>query len=424
MKAPCKRFADPPFEEVELEVGFPLTLIDSSRPVLIDTLHSHSWLPLRFFLTVCLTAVFLCSVVAPKDHVSDTSVFLVSPESLNSPQIYSFHFSDLSPQSAPVWLSVFTLRPLTRGAEDVQLSIHLDWRGYQNTSLLPGHSSHLSSLILRYHHHHHQSDPEEILQVPVNSADALDINATVTFSSATVSGVVFEWSLNNPSNPEIQHIACHSFCLICILLSLCLSCSLCSRLEQVADLVYFALYLVSLQVLVSRHVAFLVVEKVMLCFVTGYLFYVLAVIANKHRNLVVKCAFVLLAISFVSEMCCIFETSKPWAKLIQGHNVGMHGCLYAVLLSIVAAMYFSIDDRSSFLIYAFLLCLSAASVLFVKDMRVVHPPFEHWVEINIAFYGIHGLMVGLLFYYHQRVGGAESEGDKLSGDGSAAIVFV
>lgn len=104
----------------------------------------------------------------------------------------------------------------------------------------------------------------------------------------------------------------------------------------------------------------------MVCYLTAYLFYVMAVIANKHRNLVAKCVFALIGISFISEICCIFET---W------------------------------------------------------DMRVVHPPFEPWVEINIAFCRIHAVIAVLLFYYHQRVSGVDVEGDKLSGEESDEVVL-
>jgi hypothetical protein len=67
--------------------------------------------------------------------------------------------------------------------------------------------------------------------------------------------------------------------------------------------------------------------------------------------------------------------------------------------------------------------MSCAATLFVKDMRFVHPPFEHWVEINVAFYGIHAVILAMLFYFHQGVSGVESEGEQLSVDGDS-IVFV
>jgi hypothetical protein len=60
-----------PFEDVELESGWPMTIMDSSRPLLIDIAPRIPMRSVLKFIGVELLIVLFVSLCAPKEHFVD-----------------------------------------------------------------------------------------------------------------------------------------------------------------------------------------------------------------------------------------------------------------------------------------------------------------------------------------------------------------
>jgi hypothetical protein len=404
--------------------------MDSSRPLLIDTARNTSTRTIRAYLLVTLGALLFACLYAPKDHIADYSIYRLShhsfraPHSFGEPHSYNFHFSQLSAKTAPVILSVFGLRLFTKFHEIFNMSVVVDWGATRNGEFLAPAQPESSTIFLEYQHHSRQSNPAPLLQIPVRHADSVSVNVTLNYSAGMIAALVFEWSMKNPSNPPTERVARYGFLFFAGILTLLLAQNLCWRLEQCFSLVYFILYIISSQNLISHCKIFQIVEKIMLSYVESFLFYIIAFIANKHRNFVTQLGFLLILLSLISELGCCFESSKLMSQIMCSHNVGVHACLVAVVESMIAAMYFSADDRSAFIVYTFALSLCFGSILLIRDWVFVSPYIEHMAEMQIAFYGIHAIIIAFLFYYHQGVKGSESEGDRLSDDPSDPALFV
>jgi O-antigen ligase len=94
----------------------------------------------------------------------------------------------------------------------------------------------------------------------------------------------------------------------------------------------------------------------------------------------------------------------------------MHGWATVVVGSMVAAMYSHAEDARAFLAYAVMLSLSFAATLLLHDVGIVFSHWDHWIEPRIGFYGVHAVVLAMLFYCHQGGEGAENDGEKFSAD--------
>jgi hypothetical protein len=79
----------------------------------------------------------------------------------------------------------------------------------------------------------------------------------------------------------------------------------------------------------------------------------------------------------------------------------------------IAAMRSTADDKVAFTAYTCLIALSFLATIFTKDLCIVSPQTEHWMEPRIGFFGIHLLITTMLFYLHQTQSRTDSDGDKL-----------
>jgi hypothetical protein len=278
-----------------------------------------------------------------------------------------------------------------------------------HTSQPPRHA------VLHYAPHSHSSDPVSAALIPLGRGERIVVNVNVTFDSTSVSVLVFEWSLDNPNNPEIERRAQPHFLLVAVLLGVVCVRSCKWRLEQLATLANLGLFFAASFSFTSHGPVFHIVEQMMTAHLRAFLFYIVACIANKHKSGLTQIGFALIFTSFALDLRIAWYSWKTRVMMIHGHDIVVHMLLVCVLGSIVGAMARSAEDRFAFRLYSVLMGCNLAGTLLAHDLCIVAPHFEHYVEPRLLFYGMHAIVLTVLVYFHQGVEKADSDGAKLSG---------
>jgi hypothetical protein len=283
-----------------------------------------------------------------------------------------------------------------------------------------------NNTMFHYHPRHHSSDVVDCLSIPINAPDRIDVTATLTHHSPFIEAVIFEWSINNRNNPVLESRSDMSFSLITILLAALLLRNWRRRTEQAATLVNLVLFLVSSYCFASDSLIFHFVESLMVAHIRGFLFYMVAYIANKHRNFVTQIGFALVFVSFAFDIAIAiaWHSWKNKILMMHVHDILMHLLLICVCESMIAAMYFTAEDHFCFAVYTVLLSLSFAATILAHDWCILSPHFEHYIEPRIAFYGIHAIILTVLVYFHQGMNRTESDGDKLDDELSSDLAMM
>jgi hypothetical protein len=412
------------FEDVELESGYSLTIMDSSRPLLIDITPRIPMRSVLKFIAVELLVVLFVSLCAPKDHFVDYSIYRVARHHLEMPQTYDFHFTHLNRNFTKVWLSLFAIRGIERPRNYDNISWAVDAKQFASSLLVSHTQQRKNSAMFHYHPRHHRSDVIDCLSIPINASDRIDVTATLTYHSPFIEAVIFEWSMNNPNNPVLESRSYLWFGLISVLLAGLLLRNCRRRTEQTATLVNLLLFLVSSYCFASDSLIFHFVESLMVAHMRGFLFYMVAYIANKHRNFVTEIGFALIFMSFAFDIAIAWHSWKTKILMMHVHDILMHLLLICACESMIGAMYFTAEDHFSFALYTVLLSLSFAATVLAHDWCILSPHFEHYVEPRIAFYGIHAIILTVLVYFHQGMTRTESDGDKLDDEPSSDLAMM
>jgi predicted membrane channel-forming protein YqfA (hemolysin III family) len=390
--------------------------MDFSRPLVIDSTPRVRLRQIVLFLALELSILLIICALAPKSHFVEYSLFTVNRTVPT--QRYSFRFMRIASNITGVWLSLFSIRGehVARDYDNISLDIHT--QSFSQALPMVNETVHQRNVQLHYPPYHQSSEAFQAITIPVNLSDRIEVMIDLTHNSSILEGIVFEWSISNPSNPIVDHAASFWFCGIATLLGLVLAIHLRRRLEQAATIMALSIFFVANLLFAVRSPLFHFFDQLMAGQLRVTLFYLIAYIGNKHRNPITRIGYLLLFLCFGVDFAFAWSRSVGHSHSV--HAIGVHMCVCAVVLSIVAAMYFSADDRFCFLFYAGVLSISFGATFFGEDLPIAVPSFEHFIEPRIAFCGLYALGLTMLTHFHQGAPRAESDGDRLDGDDTSS----
>jgi hypothetical protein len=403
------------FEDVELETGFQFTVMDPSRSLVIDASPRVRLSSVAAFIFAMLLVVLASALTAPKDHFVEYSLYRVNVSEPNSTFSYRFAFSGLDHNFTRMWLTILSVRDLYRPRHYDGLFFTINASEFAYNACISHISQPAKHAVLHYPPHSHNSDPVSAILIPLGRGDRIVVNASVTFDSTSVSVIVFEWSLNNPHNPEIEHRAYPHFLLIAVILGLVCIRNCRRRIEQLGTVCNLLLFFTASFSFTSHIPFFHIAEQLMTGHLRAFLFYVIAYIANKHNSGLTQIGFALIATSFALDLSIAWYSWKTRVLMIHGHDIVVHMLLVCILGSIVTAMARSAEDRFAFTLYSMLMACSLAGTLIAHDLCIVMPHFEHWIEPRFLFYGVHIVVLTVLVYFHQGMEKVDSESAMLNG---------
>jgi hypothetical protein len=313
---------------------------------------------------------------------------------------YRFSFAGFSNDVGRIWLSLTILRAPTASRSFSTGRVTASAYRTRPHSAPTLEFLHPQDLQVIFGPRRHYSAPVNIWTLPLTDCESISINTTLEFG-AGVSGVVFEWSTFNAWNPLVRRFACYGYSAVSAFLLGALATTFERRTEQLGTFISLFLYGLSTLALSGPSAFCQFFEKAMLGFLRAYLFYLVSFIANKHRNFITAIGFFLIVIAFLFDLVCCWDTWNGSLDIVHGHDIAMHCVLVAVLCSMIAAMHFFAEDALAFVSYACLLALSLIGTVLTLDARIIYPHIEHWLEPNLAFSGLHAIIVSVLFYLHQ-----------------------
>jgi hypothetical protein len=337
---------------------------------------------------------------------------------MNSSWVYHFTFQNLTQNFTRLWLTVFTVRGISRTRDYDAISYGIAAEQYIGRARIWHTAEENGRVMLHYPPAHHQSDPLNSIDIPLGRADRVEVTATFDFVSRWIEGIVFEWSISNPSNPQMEEQAYPHFLLVAVIFCWITLRNFRQRVEQAGTIMNLVLYFVASFCFGSDALIFHVVEQLMVAHLRAFLFYLIAYLANKHRAVLTQIGFAFVFVSFALDLGIAWHSWKTRVHIMHGHDIGVHMMLACVIGSIVGAMSRSVEDRFSFTVYAILLAVNLIVTLTAHDLCIVLPHFEHYIEPRLLFYGTHAIILTVLVYFHQGVRRSESDGDKLNGTSS------
>jgi hypothetical protein len=112
---------DSPLEELEIDQNKPFSIMDSSRPLLIDRSSRNTGSSLITYVFLHFFLILLISFSVPKGHSIDEAIFYHTKTTLNVTFDYHFSFSGFSSDFGQILLSLCIIRPvsLTRSLDRV-----------------------------------------------------------------------------------------------------------------------------------------------------------------------------------------------------------------------------------------------------------------------------------------------------------------
>ena len=409
-------------EEVELESGPIFTILDSSRPLMLDNPAKSQFSDVIVYITAFVILILFASFCAPKDHFVDQSFFRIRrSEHSSTTSTYFFSFKKKS-DATKIWLSVATVRSRARVSHTDVL-----YAG-ANVSFTSSRGSNKTDFpttrhTLRYSPGHHHSDPIDLLALDTTQWSTANVRLHINFGTEAIDGILFEWSTDNPWNPQIRHLFSLSFSACLGIFAIVLLMGMRLRFEQAGTLVVFLLFVVSSRSLSSDAVVFHLIEVIAIAVLRLFLFYIIAFIANKHRHFIAHIEFALIAMSCWFGLFSAWYSWKSQMSIVHGHDILMHMVLAAVTGSMIASMYFFAEDVFTFKLYATLLMLHLGTTLLACDVVKVFPNVEHWLEPKITFYGMHLVIFSVMAYYHQGVRMTQTDANHLSDSPSDVFIF-
>jgi hypothetical protein len=411
------------FEDVELEPGWHFPVMDSSIPLVIDSTPRVPFSSVLLFVGIELLVVIVVSTSVPKNRYIDSSIYHVHETGPNSTLLYDFEVSGLTNDSTRIWLSLFFVRGSICPLNYDSISLTSEVHAFANSTLVSTARTRRDNIMFYYWPHSHCSETASGVSIPIRSINRLSVVVALTFHSPWVEAVVFEWSTDNPGNPAIDAFAARMFGGISVVYLLVLLRNVKIRLEQIGTILSLLLFGVSSFCFASESLVFHCFEKVMVCGIRVFLFYLIAYIANKHRNCLTKMGFFLIFVSLLLDIGIAWNSWKKEFLMMHRHNIAVHMLVICVTESLIAAMYFSSEDHFCFFVYSLLISLSFAATLVTHDWCTIAQNFQHYIEPRIAFYAVHAVILAVLVYFHQGMCRTDSDGDRLGEEWAAGDGF-
>ena len=414
--------AESSLEEVELESGPMFTILDSSRPIMLDNPRRAQISEICTYLLSLVMFVLFASFCAPKDHFVDRSYFYVAwSKHKATVRNYRFQFQK-SASSNKAWLSAVTLRSRAPASHKDVLFVGA------NISYASEDSRNKTSIppklhTFQYYARRHHSDLVDLVVLDMQKWTTASVKLSVDYGTEAIDGIGFEWSTDNPWNRDIHYVFYLIFNALLGVFAIVVLLGLRLRLEQAGTLVMIALFLMSSITLTSDAIVFHLVEVIAITFLRAFLFYIVAFIANKHRTFIAHIEFALIAMSCWFGLFSAWYSWKSKMSIVHGHDILMHMVLAAVTGSMIAAMYFFAEVMFSFKLYAILLMLHLGTTLLACDLVKIFPQVEHWIEPKITFYGIHLVILSVLVYCHQGIRVSQTDANHLSDSPSDVFIF-
>jgi hypothetical protein len=307
---------------------------------------------------------------------------------------------------------------MTVGRDYGHVSVQTRAQSFVGERLVVNETSEEEEINLHYPPRHYWSDSVTSVAIPVNRADRIEVDVWVAFHSPVIAGIAFEWSMSNPMNIVVDRFASQFFCGLAVCLLFVLVKGIRRRLEQAVTIAALVLFFTSNLLFASGSKLFHFADQLLAGQLRVSLMYAIAYIGNKHRNVLTRIGFALILVCFFVDIGLAWREAVGLPPVI--HAIGIHMVVCCVIESIVAAMYFWADDKFCFLVYAGVLTMSFAASIFAQDLAMAVPYFDHMIEPRIAFCGIYAIGLTVLTHFHQGAPGAESDGDRLDSDDSAA----
>jgi hypothetical protein len=391
--------SDFPLEDLEIDGHTLFSILDPSRPLLIDTASRTTARNLIIFSLFHLILLTGLSISVPKDHSIDRALFRVnSTLSLN----YLFTFAGSSESLRGVTLSLRAFRESSEGRSIVPAHFNgaaLRFSPYFSPTL---EFCGPAEVNFSFRAGRHQSPAVKVWKIPRSHGQRMMVNASVVFHSPA-SGVVFDWVLLDSPIPVVRQLVAFAYAGFGGLIACLLTRKLQDRVEQLGTLVAMLLFCPSIFNLSCEHAVLQVLEKAMLAFLRAYLFYLVSYIAKKHRNFITGIGFVLLFIAFLFDLGCCWDNWRGELDIVHGHDIAMHCVLFTVLCSMVAAMRFFAEDALAFRSYAVMLTASLGATLATADASILWPEWGDLIDPGVALGGVHAILLTVLFYLHQGV---------------------
>jgi hypothetical protein len=396
--------ADLVLEDIEIDPHFPFAIMDPALPLMVDSCTRSTQSSFFLCIAVELAILLIVTIFAPKSHFAEYALFVA-----NNSQIYSFTFTELAPDTELLSLSLCSLRSWPFASSSDILSISTSFVAISGQRRTTGLTK-PRDVSLQYFSLRSNSHPLDVFSISPSGSHTIILNTMISVTNSSIRALLFEFSTSNSANSVVRRISFCCFVVLPIFLSLFLLFTRQNRIEQMATFGAFFLFLMSCFTLIKRSFFFLICEKVFVCYLRVALFYIVAFIANKHKNVITETGFVLIAVAFLFDLVCSWNGSLD---ILHGHDIVLHLVLVAAIGSMVAAMYFFADDVFAFVMYSALLGLNFLATICLNDLWILIPHLAHWIEPTIAFTGIHGIIMTLLFFLHQGVA-VNNEVNKLS----------
>ena len=398
-------------EEVELDQGYQFTLADASRPLVIDSVSrpplKHFWV----FLSLLSFVVLVMAFLAPKDYIVRYSFFKVRLYNEDHNWKYKLRVSGLSAESAHVKIATVVIRRPSPAARVSSLDFRFRIVRMRDENVVGREDRKSAGVLVAYHPRHRVSQYTPLATIPVRDSDAMVVDMSVDFDNEPTEVIVIEVSTKNPMSVVVrrQVVSCFAVVFLAFFVSLCIKIQ--ARVEQMATLLLTLGMCLSSMSLFSdvRFVHY--VECVTIGAFRAFLFYAIAFLANKHRTTIIHLG---LALMFVCT--CIDIMCKMSASLLRGHDILVHLFLAAVIGSTIASMSVFVEERYAFKIYFVLVVMSFVATILFNDLPLFAPHLIHVMEMRVAFYGVHVVLLAVLVFCHQGARGTKGDVSTLNSD--------
>ena len=402
-------------EEVELDQGYQFTLADASRPLVIDSVSrpplKHFWL----FLSLLIFVVLVMAFVVPKDYIVRYSFFKVRLHNEDHNWKYKLRVSGLSVESSHVKIATVVIRRPSPSARVSSLDFRFRIVRMRDDIVVGREDRKAAGVSVAYHPRHRVSQYVPLATIPVRDSDAMEVDMSVDFDNEPTEVFVIEVSTKNPMSVVVrrQVVSCFAVVFLVFFVSLCIKIQ--ARVEQMATLLLTLGMCLSSMSLFSdvRFVHY--VECVTIGAFRAFLFYTIAFLANKHRTAIIHMG---LALMFVCTCIDVMCKMSSWngVGLLHGHDILVHLFLAAVVGSTIASMSVFVEERYAFKIYFVLVVVSFVATLVFNDMPLFAPHLIHVMEMRVAFYGVHVVLLAVLVFCHQGARGTKGDVSTLNSD--------
>lgn len=403
-------------EDVELDRGAMFTMLDTSRPLMVDSASraplTHVW----FFLTAMVGLVLILSFVVPKDRLFDYSFFKVHIYDANHIREYRVKLSGLSETASNLWIAALLLRRCSPFGHAGDISFGLRMAKYRDSNVVARQEIPLVGHRVTYHPRHRLSPYIPISRLSIDSIDSIDVNVSVEFDNEPVDLIVIETSTSNPDASIIKRQAVVSFGFVLVVSFIYILVKFEARLEHLLTCILVLLLFISSFCVSFEHGPLHYLECVTIGVFRMFLFYAMAFLSNKHRTRITQVGLGLLGVTSLLDILSKWRFLSTSVSLFGNHDILVHLFVAAVICSTVAAMSVFSEERYQFDIYFVLVSISFAATILFRDLPLFSLLVTPYLQTGIAFYGVHIVLFSVLVFLHQGIRGTKSDITNLNAD--------